>query len=70
MAVLQFAEMFGRMLDKEFADNGIPNGTDLDLHWLPLGTSLSWTTILVHKFLTQFWFNFLLYFFHPVLMGH
>jgi len=28
------AEMFGRVLDKEFADSDTPDGTNLDLHWL------------------------------------
>lgn len=28
------AEMFGRVLDKEFSDSDTPDGTHLDLHWL------------------------------------
>jgi hypothetical protein len=30
------AEMFGHVLDKEFADSDTPDGTNLDLHRLPL----------------------------------
>lgn len=69
MAASRFAEMFERMLDKEFADSNVPKGTNLDLHWIPINTSFSWTVILVYKFLTILGFHFYYTVFRPVLMG-